>query len=199
MTRNEIKSLAADLTIIPADADTLPRFVDDVFNEQAFSSSPQLLKATLKALTAGTATYAYETDMLRLLFAFYDDEFLSNVTVADLDAYATTWPTDSGDPKAITIDELDARNYTVYPNPSSTSDPSIPIHGEPLGEDFADNSLTLIYADNRSSAIPDIFALPLSLESLSREFAYPSSHSDLDYSAVCRTLAQLFSTLIGVR
>lgn len=199
MTRDEIKALAFLLTAISADADTLPRFIDDVFNEQAFSPTPQMLKAEIKKLTSGTATYAFETDMLKLVAAFYDDELLSLTTVDELNSYSTSWPSDSGDPKAITQDELDARNYTVYPNPSSTSDDSIPIHGEPYGEDFASNSLTIIYSDNREASIPEIFALPFILEALAREFSYPSSHADADYAEICRTLSTLFTSLIGVR
>jgi len=198
MTRDEIKTLAADLTIISADTDTLPRFVDDVFNESAFSNNPPFLKAAIKSLTAGTATYDFETDMLRLISAFYDDELLSEVTVDQLNAYSTTWPADSGSPVAITQDEEDSRTYTVYPNPSSTSDPVIPTHGEPYGEDYADNSLVIVYADNRESSILSIFSIPFALEALAREFSYPSSHVDLDFAATCRTISQLLGALIGV-
>jgi len=65
MTRSEIKTLATQLTAIPADADTLPRFIDDVFNEVAFSANPPFLKAALKTLTAGTATYSFERFLRR--------------------------------------------------------------------------------------------------------------------------------------
>jgi len=199
MTRSEIKSLATSLTAIPADADTLPRFIDDVFNEVAFSANPPFLKAALKTLTAGTATYSFETDMLRLIAAFYDDELLSEVDTTDLNAYSTTWAADSGTPTAITQDEITARDYTLYPNPSVSSSAIIPTHGEPYGEDFADNSLVLIYAENRTSSILDIFSIPFALEALAREFSYPSSHADPDFAAVCSNLSSFLGALIGAR
>jgi len=198
MTRDEIKDLAFLLTAISADTDTLPRFVDDIFNEQGFSLTPQMLKAEIVALTAGTATYPFESDMLKLVYALFNDEPLSSTTVDDLNAYSTTWPADSGSPKAITQDEVDARNYTLYPNPDATSDAIIPIHGEPYGEDYADNNLVIIYSENREASIAGIYALPFALEALAREFSYPSDHTDGEYADACLTIATLLGQLIGV-
>lgn len=199
MTRAEFKTFALLLTALSADADTFPRFIDDVFNERAFASNPQMVKAAIVALTSGTATYNFESDMLRLLAAFFNDERLSLSANDDLNALSTIWPAASGSPKAITQDEITARDYTLYPNPDINSDPLIPLHGEPYGEDYPANNLILIYAENRTGEFADIYSIPYALEALSREFAYPSDHTDTTYAEICKTLADFFTLLIEVK
>jgi hypothetical protein len=196
MTRADLKAFAADLTIISFNVDTLSQFVDDIFNELAFLSIPQFIKTEIIPLTGGTATYDFPSDALKPLAAFFNDEMLSFSSSADLNAYATTWPIDNSEPKAITLDELTARTYTLYPNPAQDSDSVIPIHGEPFGEDYPANNLVLIYADDRQSPIMTIYTLPIILEALSREFTYPSNHTDTDYADICKTLAQLLAELV---
>ena len=196
MNRTDLRDLATSLTIIPLSTDTLSRFIDDIFNEIAFLPLPQFSKAEIIPLSSGTSVYDFPADALRLLHAFFNSEMLSLASNADLNAYATMWLADTGSPKAITLDEITARTYTLYPNPVLNSDPIIPIHGEPFGEDYPANNLVLIYADNRQSPIVDIYALSIALESLSREFTYPSDHTDTDYADTCKALSQLLSKLI---
>lgn len=198
MTRDEIITLASDLGQNIENPDTLDTFMNDVFNELAMIADPQIIRPAIVALTSGTATYAFESDMLKLVYAFMFDELLSPSTHDGLNAYSQTWPTESGTPIAVIQDEINARNYTLYPNPDFTSDPLIPIHGEPYGEDLPNDSLILIYADNREDNISDIFSLPTSFDALQREFSYPSDHADFEFAEVCGELARILYTLIGV-
>jgi len=199
MTRDEIITLANELTIPSPDADTFDTYINDIFRVLAMRSVPPFLTAFIKALTSGTATYDFETDMLRVVYAIMYDELLSPSSEQALDAYNDEWQSDTGTPVAITQDEITARTYLLYPEPDFTSDPLIPTHGEPFGEDFPDDSLVLLYADDRESNIPTIFALPVAFDALSREFSYPSDHTDEDFAKLCQNVAQLFYRLTGIQ
>lgn len=198
MTRDEIITFAGEIARSLQDADTLDVFTNDVFDDLATRSAPGMIEAKIKALTSGVATYDFEPDMIRIVYAIMEDALLSPETEPNLDAYAATWEADSGTPVAITQDHETARTYRLYPNPDFTSDPLIPIHGEPWGEDWPENSLALIYADNREDNIADIYAIPVAFDALAREFAYPSNHIDSAFSATCKALSQLFYRFIGV-
>ena len=199
MTRDEIIALAGELAQSLQDADTLDTFINDVFHELAFLPEPPLLKALLKQITSGVATYSFESDMLRSIYAIMFDELLSPVTEQALDAYNDTWQSDSGTPTQLTQDALTARTYRLYPNPDTSSDAVIPIHGQPWGEDYPDGILALIYADDREANILDLYSLPLALDALGREFAYPSDHKDIAFADTCKSVAQLFYRLLGVK
>jgi hypothetical protein len=157
-----------------------------------------MIEAAIKALTSGTHTYDFEDDMLSIIYALMDDELLSPCEEAALDAYSTTWQSETGTPTQFTQDAITAREYRLYPEPDFTSDPLIPIHGEPFGEDFPANSLTLLYSDNREADISPIYALPIAFDALSREFAYPSNHTDQSFSYISQLIAQLIYTILGV-
>jgi hypothetical protein len=198
MTRDEIKIIAEELGFDLDAPDTLDIFLDDVFYEFGMRPDAPMLIALIKAITSGTSTYSYETDMLQVVYAIMFDELLSSSSEAGLEAYSKTWRTDTGTPIAFTQDRVTARQYRLYPEPDFTSDPLIPLVGQPWGEDYPDDTLALIYSDNRESNIPDIFALPTAFDALAREFSYPSDHTDNEFAEVCRNLAQIFYTLTGV-
>jgi hypothetical protein len=125
------------------------------------------------------------------------DELLSQSSEIDLEAYSKEWRTDSGDPLAYTQDIITARSYRLYPEPDFTSDPLIPIHGQPWGEDFPDDSLVLIYSDNREAHIPEFYSLPIAFDTLFREFSYPSDHEDQEFSTICQELSKLLYAFAG--
>ena len=198
MTRDEIITLTEQLGKQLSDPDTLDVYTNDVFDELGRLPLPQMVEAFIKSITSGTATYDFESDMLSIIYAIMDDELLSPVLELALDAYSSTWQSDSDTPTQFTQDAITAREYRLYPNPNFTSDPLIPIHGEPFGEDYPDNSLTLLYGDNRESGISPIYALPIAFDALSREFAYPSNHTDQSFAYISQLIAQLIYTMLGV-
>lgn len=198
MTRDEIKTLTVSLAKDLEDTDTIDIYINEVFRILAFSSSPPMLRGILKEITSGTATYSFESDMLKITYAIMFDELLSPCSESALDAYSSTQESDSGTPSQITQDELTARTYRLYPEPDTTSTSCTYAHGEPFGEDYPDDILTLIYADDRESNIHGIYSISIALDTLSREFAYPSDHTDKNLSAVCRKAADLIYQLVGV-
>jgi hypothetical protein len=198
MNRIQIKSLATYLSLVGINDDTLSQFIDDIFNELGMSGMVKLFKIDIVPLTAGTQDYNFPADALQLVSAFYNSDQIHLADNRDLEAYSKAWRTSTGDPKVITQDEQSAREYTIFPIPSSTSDPVIPIHGEPFGEDFPDNAFTLLYSDNRQDDIPDIYIIPVALESIGREFDYPSDHTDTEFAESCHSIAGVLFKLIGV-
>lgn len=198
MTRDEIITLTEQLGKSLSDPDTLDVYTNDVFDELGRLPSPQIVEAFIKALTSGTSTYSFEDDMLSIIYAIMDDELLSPCNEAALDAYSSTWQSDTGTPTQFTQDAITAREYRLYPNPNFTSDPLIPIYGEPFGQDYPDNTLVLIYGDNREADISPIYALPIAFDALSREFAYPSNHADQSFAYISQLIAQLLYTILGV-
>lgn len=196
MTRAEVLTLTQSLDLARSDSDTLEALLDEIMRYLAMSNHPISIKSAIKALTSGTATYDFESDMLRLVAAFHVGNLLSETNVKELNTYAQTWSVDSGTPKAITQDEVTTHTYTLYPNPDTTSDPLIPIHGEPFGEDFPNNSLTLLYADKRDSNICEVYGLFLTFSTLAEEFIRPSNHTDSNFSNACTSLAILFQNLL---
>jgi len=199
MTRDEIKTLAVQLAKDLENADTLDIFINEVFDDVAKRINPPMLKAKIKALTSGTAEYTFETDMLYIHYLIMDDELLSPVNEKMLDAYSASWTTDTGTPTQYTTNLKTARKYTLYPIPDFNSDPLIPAHGEPFGEDYPDNSLVLIYSDDRESNIPSIFALPFAFDALAREFVYPSDHIDEAFGNTCYALSKLLHNLTELK
>lgn len=91
------------------------------------------------------------------------------------------------------------RSFAIYPKPSSTGGDLIPIHGEPFGEDFPSNWLTVLYSQFREDDIEDIYALPIALDTLAQEFEYPSQHRDTNFASVCQALSKIIFALIGVQ
>jgi hypothetical protein len=198
MTRDEIITLAGNFAMSLQDADTLDIFMDDIFENNAALPQPHFVKAEMFFLTSGTDTYSFDDEMLRIVYAIMFDELLSPADEAALDAYAATWQAATGTPVAITQDSITARQYRLYPTPDFDSSPLIPAHGAPWGEDFPDDVLVLIYADDRETDIPTPYAIPLALDATAREFAYPSPHTDIAFAATCSAVAELIYRLIGV-
>ena len=199
MTRDEIITLAGQIAQSLQDADSLDVFVNDVFYLRALLYDPDMVEAKVKAVSDGTAVYDYESDMLRLLYAIMHDELLSPVNERALDAYNGTWDTDTGTPTQVSLESETARQYRLYPEPDFDSSAFIPVYGEPFGRDFPDNSLVLIYADDRESGIAPIHALPIAFAALASEFSYPSDHTDEDFSQLCADIGDLFDTLLRRR
>ncbi len=198
MNRAEIIILAASLAKSLHDVDTLDTYINDVFHILGTLPKPQMVESYLKEITSGTSAYSYESDMLSIAYAIMYDELLSQCDERHFDAYSDTWQSETGTPTQFAQDSQTAREYRLYPEPNFSSSALIPAHGEPFGEDYPSNILTLIYADDREDNIPDIYSLPIAHDALSREFLQPSDHTDINYAALCSNIAQLFYRLLEV-
>lgn len=195
LSKAQILSFASFLALDLENATTLSDYFDDVVEAWAMSNNPPFWVAALVELTADTCTYDFESDMCRLLFSFFDDAPLLLCSEQSLKGYDNDWSAATGTPVAITTDFLNSK-YRLYPCPDATSGSTGGL-SQPWGEDYPDDILAILYADSRSSAIEELFAIPLALSALSREFTYHSLQEDISFSEVCSEISNLFMGLLG--
>lgn len=192
MNKSTIIQLVEDIARVTLDPDTIARYYDDALEDVCKFDRPPLVTSEMIEITAGTATYDYPTDAVKIVNAFYDSTQLLPCIISALDAYSDDWRDDSGDPWAFTRDETDKDTYTLYPNPQSSSGAFSFPNAAPMGEDFPDDTVVLIYSQRRDDDIPDWLVFVLVFDILAREFARPSDHQDAEFSDACRSASQLF-------
>jgi hypothetical protein len=193
VSKANILSFASFLGLDLEDDTTIAEMYDDVVNHWAFLPIPPFQKATLVSLTLGTSIYDFEADMVRELWAVFEDSELLFCSEDSLEAYESTWRDDTGDPEALTSEQL-TNQYRVYPIPVANSGAA---GAEPYGEDYPDDILFLLYADKRVASIAEIYEIPIALKVLAREFMYDSQHQDLGFSEACSQIGQIFLSLLG--
>ncbi len=198
MTKAEILALVASLAIQPLDADPLDVYFGESLEDMGKRSKPPLVGTQLFDVTAGTADYTLSSDAVRMLAVFIGGVQLSAATIGDLEAYSAVWRTLTGTPFAYTTEHVNARTFTLVPNPTVTSDALIPTHGAPYGEDFPANGGCQVFSQTRETDLPDWIALCLAIDILSREYARPSLHQDTAFSALCARVSDLLYRLGGM-
>lgn len=173
---------------------TISDYFDDIINRWSLIPDPPFQKATLVELSSGTGVYDYEADMLTPVYLVYIDKEIFPSSEHSLGAYSRDWRTESGIPKAYVTEEL-TRQYLLWPIPNANSGSTGGL-SEPYGEDYPDDILFLLYSDDRSTAIQEIYQIPIALQTLSREFAYSSLQQDTDFSTVCNQVADFFMQIL---
>ena len=182
MTRTEIIGLADDLAHSVAEDITMTQSYDDILDRLARTTSPFVADEAFTP-TDGTAEYDYPTNAVMLLGVFHNGKHLIPVSSGELEAYSASWrATAEQDPVVYTVFEEDARSIKLFPTPSDTD---------------ADGGLFL-FAENRTTDIPEWLVLPIVFEILAEEFAYPSDHQDKEFAAACLTMSQFLKAFTGV-
>lgn len=194
LTKAQLTTFASTICHAEHDTTTFSQFFNDVIDELAQLPNPPFAEAAFEAATSGTDEYSFETTMLRPLAIFFEDELLSEVSQAELEAYSKTQQTDTGDPVAYTLEAIDARKYRVYPIPTGSGD----VGSANWAASYPSDAFALIFTEDRSTDIEDYYALPITFDCIAREFAYPSDHQDVEYAKLCASLAKLMYTLAGV-
>lgn len=194
MTKAEILLLTQDMARGQANDDTIDVFFDEVLYNLAKSANPLLTNAELVDLTSGTAVYALPPTAIRIRHAFFENKKLFRAKRDQAEAYSSTWRSGSGDPQAFLTDEETARNFRLYPTPSvSTVWDDFFI--DPLGDDYPDNIVALIFNESRTDVIYDWLVYYIVFEILYREFVRPSDHQDIEWAGLCNKLASFFLLL----
>ena len=210
LIRATLLTVAGSICLDLDDSTTLAQFYDDAIDELGKLPNPPFIERGFQKVVSGTATYDHNaiedgagntlSTLLRPLYIFYDDTLMYPESETSLQSYSEDWEADSGTPVAYTSDDVDAsatdRLIQLYPKPDATGDA---IAAVGWGSTFPDNDLTYFFSEGRETDIEDYYALPLIFDILSREFAYPSDHQDLEYSAICRLLADFLYKLVEVR
>ena len=198
MTKAPILSLVNSLANFPIDGDLLDVYYDDVLVELGRMTNTPLTANELQPVVANTHTYSIPDKMISILHAFHSSKSLISSRTQDVDAYVNEWRDDTGTPFTVLIDELSGKTYRLFPIPDTSSDDFFFITGTPMGTDFPDNAVTLIYSELRDDDILDFLGLIIALQILSREFIRQSDHRDVLFAQSCNDVAKLMLTFIGI-
>jgi hypothetical protein len=194
LTKAQLTTFASTMMHAQHDTTSFSQFFDDVMDQLGALDNPPFVDYAFEAIVDGTASYSYESTMLKPLYIYHGDELLSPVTQQDLEAYSQTWQTDEGTPIAYTIDEQNAETYRLYPKPDFDGS----ITGANLHAGYPTTALCLIFSEDRSTDIEDYYVLPVTFDCMAREFSIPSDHQDIPFADVCAELATMLYHLAGV-
>ena len=194
LNKAQLTTFASLICHAELDTTTFSQFFDDVIDELKDAPKPVFADYAFEAIASGVDEYSYETTMLRPIAIFFDDALLSKTGEKELEAYSATQRSDTGDPVAYTLENVDARKYRVYPIPDANG----AIGGADWASNYPDGALALIFVEDRSTDIEDYYVLPITFDCIAREFAYPSDHQNVDYAKVCANLAKLMYALASV-
>lgn len=198
MTAAEIRALVSDLCLDKNNATVSDVYVTQILTELSRLPSPPITGAELVEITSGTAEYDLPATATSILAAFYDTKALGAANTSDVKEYSSTWKDDTGTPLAYMMDDTTARTFRLYPIPDTDSgDFSFPT-GTPLGTDYPDDAVLLIFGSNRDDKVPADIGAYVALSTLAREFSRPSGHQDRNFSEACKKLANVVGKLGGL-
>lgn len=155
---------------------------DDIMERFAKRTAP-FVDTEVFTPTVNVEEYAYPSSAVRLLAVLVNGKELPQTSLPELETYSKDWrasAVDLGTPIAYTFAERDARQVRIFPRPDSTT---------------ADGG-TFLFAEKRSTDIPDWLALPIVFLILAEEFAYPSDHQDLEFAKVCAAVGDFLRQLV---
>ncbi len=182
MTAANIRTLADNLAHSNTDSNLLTQSTEDVFDRLARSSAPFVDTETYTP-TDGTAEYSYPSSAIVILATFHGAKQLPVASSKELEAYDEDWrAADEDTPVAATFYERDARKVRLFPTPSTT----------------ASNGGTFLFAETRTTDIPEWLALPIAFMLLAEEFAYPSDHQDKEMAGACKQMADFLRAFAGI-
>jgi hypothetical protein len=194
-SKAQILTLCSSLALDLENDTALSTFFDDTVERLALLDKPPFTTWKLIDLVSGTASYSFESDMLALLHAVMDDSSIFPATEEELNGYSNSWQADTGTPIAYLVEYLN-RKYTLYPEPDFNSGVT-GAEVEPLGEDYPDDPLWILYAQDRAASIEAVHAFPVAFLTLAREFSHESLHTDEEFAFLCETIGQLLLTILG--
>lgn len=150
-----------------------------------------LTQATALSFNENTSVVSLPLTLINILDIFYDDQRMSEMSLRDLqNTYGPEWRNMAGKPEAYTLESQTTKTIEICPVPDATSPAIIPIHGLPLGWDYAPYNGAVIHTETRND-VPEYLEMPLALRILAREFARESDHMDLALAASAGQLAVL--------
>lgn len=194
MSRASVIALAQALANDQADPTSLERYYDDAVTDLAQSTMWMVLEIVTG--TPGVAIYDRPARVADLVTVFYDDTMLSLATHREMDALSPEWRTHVGRPTAYLYEDISYTQVQVYPIPTDTGTPVIPVHGAPFGLDYPVGSLAIL-ATARMDDMPVWMDLPLALALLQREYSRPSPHMDPGFAEGCKALGLLCATMVA--
>jgi len=182
LTQANITDLANSLAHSKGDADTLAASYEDIMERLARTTAPFVNSATYNP-TDGTAEYSYPTAAIVLLAVFHSATQLPEALPSELEACDADWRSaDEATPVVHTFADRDGRKVRLWPTPAAT----VPAGG------------TFVFSELRASDISEWLGIPIALEVLSEEMAYPSDHQDMEFATLSLEVARMLKSFMGI-
>lgn len=193
MAKADVVELAQVLAGGVADEVTLGDYYDEA--ALTLTDTEITVETHIIPVTAGEGSYAYPTNTMRILSAFFGSRQLMRTSFPALEVASRSWSSVTGTPLSWFEVHEPERSVRLYPAPDTTSAGWWPAIGEPFGLDYPADRLILLTAEEEVA--PKWLDLPLALAALVDEFRQESDHTDPLVSAVAARLAKLFRALGG--
>ena len=186
-TYSDVENLVTLLSNGQADLTLFPRIYADIVS--TLGAGLWHTTAVPIKFTEGQSVVQLPQNLLSLLQVIYDDTVLSLLDLRDLAMLRNGWRNTSGNPVAATLESETAKTIEVFPVPARTSPPVIPVHGLPVGQDYAPGNGISIHSEWRQDILPYL-TVPVALLCLWREYSRESAHTDVAFAALCKELGQ---------
>ena len=185
MSKADCLALVTLLSNGEADSTLASAFYDE---EVAFLSDWHTV-ATPVTFTANSTQITFDPNMLNLIQLIYDNDVLSNLGLREIESIKAGWRNYYGRPVAFTLQSELTKTAEVFPVPQLTSPPIVPVHGLPVGQDFAPGNGIAIYSHQVTDILPYL-NLPIALKILEHEYSRESAHMNPDFAQAAGSLGK---------
>ena len=156
----------------------ISRLYDDVVRELGMQVI--LTESSTVAQVAGTATYTPPTNTIRVLeidssFGILDQHDYHSLQ----NLFYSRFRDKVGKPVIWCHDHESVKDFRLVPGPTES------------------DTLTVLFTQYQTD-VPSWLELPIALEVLHREYARESNHQDIDFAMLCRQLANMWFSLVGI-
>lgn len=169
---------------------------------QDLARAPWFVVASVKAVTANTATFTLNSDAdagpveVKIVGVFYDARILELINHIALESISPAWRDHRGGPIAYSIEDEAAKVYRLYPAQDKPSGAFIFVYGSPLGLDFPPYAVLLLHTELRTT-FPDWMDLPAAWSLMAREYGHESRHRDDALADFSQSLADLLWSMVA--
>ncbi len=177
-TRDNVITLAQTIGNFSGSTITLGRAFDEVVENLCKLDQPPFVYSSGLAVTTTSAHFSRPSSCVKVLAVFFEKKQLYQVDKHELENWNIAWRGSTAGPLAYYIDEDDPESVRFIPAPTTAT----------TGK--------WIYTKSPSE-IPDYMVLYVTFAMLEREYAYPSSKQDKEFSTLCGKIAELFAKMIG--
>jgi len=183
-----------DLCTNQANATAITKFYNEVVAD--LGRADWLITANLLPTSTDTFEYDPPEQTVELRGVFYDDRWLYKEGLRNIGAVNPQWRDERGTPRAYVIEDESNTKFRLYPKPDKDSKDFIFMFGSPLGLDFPEYAVLVLYTELRED-LPVWMEMPVAFEILAREFARESDHTDQVFAKTCRAISELLFKMVG--
>lgn len=194
MPKADVLAFVQSIANSQADASTIERYYRDVVFD--LCQRGFVTNVTGVQVTSGQSEINIPADVIEMLGVIFDDRILDRITNKDQLAWISrTWRDDKGMPVAWVADDEAVKEVRLYPTPDLPTKDVIPVHGAPLGQDYAGYSAVLLHTERRDD-LPVWLETVAAFQILSMEFSRESDHRDPLMAMICQQMANFLFQLV---